>query len=239
MPTGAVCDANAENAGSPVTADDCTTVGGLTQCVTSQGKHCAVSSTGKKFCWTPGETGTKVSGNEAATKSPQGATINPPTTPPKNNGEWQQTASGTASVSGSGGTTTYNVTNYTSNYGTEGTGGGAEGEGDGEGGGEGDGDVPGEGVGDLYEPTDKTTESVYGAFKDGVQDAPIFAAATGFLGGCSGGGQCPNETWDGGDYAGTFDLSQLCSGPLAALFGYAGWVFLGCMGIVAFRWALL
>lgn len=131
-PTGAVCSGG-EAAPQAVTQDDCTTIGNLTQCVTSSGKHCAVSSTGRKFCWTPGETGAKASGNEAATKSPQGVTINPPAKPPANGGQWQETATGTATVNGSGGSTTYNVTNHTSNYGAEGEGGGAEGEGDGEG----------------------------------------------------------------------------------------------------------
>lgn len=133
-PTGAVCTASDIQASAEVTQDDCQTIGSLTQCVTPQGKHCAVASTGKKFCWTPAETGTKVSGNEAATKSPQAATVNPPATPPKNGGQWQQGSTGTVTVGGSSGSTTYNVTNHTSNYGTEGDGGGAEGdEGDGSG----------------------------------------------------------------------------------------------------------
>ncbi|MFA1730781.1 hypothetical protein [Xanthomonas campestris] len=128
--------------------------------------------------------------------------------------------------------------------------GGGDGDGDGDGGtpgdgdgttpGEGDGDGPGDGIGDLYKGNGKTAASVYADFKGKIGKAPIFKAAEGFFGGCGGGGgTCPNATWDGGEWAGKYDLSQLCTGALGELLGYAGWVFVACMGIVAFRWALL
>ena len=66
-----------------------------------------------------------------------------PPAPPANNGQWQETASGQSQTKGaSGSATTYNVTNYTSNYGAEGDGGGEGEGGDGEGEGDGDGDQP-------------------------------------------------------------------------------------------------
>lgn len=236
-PTGESCSYG-DGTGEALTQDQCVQQGSLTQCVKSDGKQCAVSSSGKQFCWSPGEAGTKSSGNEGATKSPASANINAPKAPPANGGDWQQAGQGTSSTTAGGNTTNYNVTSWTSSYGSEGNGGG-DGDGDGDGDGEGDGDGPGSGVGDLYDPSDKTVESVFSDFKGKVQDAPIFKSATGFLGGCSGGGQCPNETWDGGVWAGKFDLSQLCSGALGTLMNFAGFVFLAAMGAVGFRWALL
>lgn len=240
-PTGDTCTAGA-GSGSPVTQDDCVAQGGLTQCMKADGRQCAVSSSGKQFCWQPSEAGTKKSGNEAATKSPVNTAINAPTTPPANGGTWTTTAQGTSSTTSSSGTSNFNVTNWTSDYGSAGSGGGAEGDsgsGDGDGD-DGDGDAAGAGIGNLYEGEGKTVASVFADFKGKISDAPIMSAADGFLGSCGGGGgSCPNETWDGGDYAGQFDLGQLCTGPLAALFQYAGYVFLACIGIVAFRWALL
>ena len=76
-------------------------------------------------------------------------------------------------------------------------------------------------------------------FKSAIEGAPILSKVKGFFGGCTGGGSCPNETWDGGQYAGKFDLSSLCSGVLLGLFQFAGFVFLAGMSVVALRWALL
>lgn len=138
VPTGDVCNA-ASGENPTAETEHCATVGEMTQCLQADGRHCAVTKSGRRICWRANETGTKVSKNEAATKSPEGAGINAPTVPPANNGNWEQTGTGTTSVSTGGGTTNnYNVTNYTSNYGTDGSGGGAEGDPDT--GGEGDGD---------------------------------------------------------------------------------------------------
>lgn len=240
-PTGGVCTYG-EDIGETVTENECAQVNDLTMCITPQGKHCAASSSGKLFCWEPGEAGTKVSQNEAATKAPATTQVKPPATPPKNNGDWQPSGSGTVTESKGGSTTTYNVVNYTSNYGPSGSGGGAEGESGNGGGGDGGGEdwgTPGPGVGDVYQGTDKTVSSVFNAFHDTIKETPMMRSASAFFGGCNGGGQCPNETWDGGDFAGRFDLSQLCSGPLGTLLNYAGWVFLAAMGAVALRWSLL
>lgn len=182
-PTGEVCSGTDENVGA---SGQCTQVSGLTQCVTADGKHCTVASSGKRFCWNPKETGTKVSSNEAATKSPSSVAVNNPPVPPKNNGQWVQTGSGTASVTSGGSTTTYNVTNHTSNYGNEGSGGGAEGEGgDGEGEGEGDGqpewtkgDEPAR---EDEGPEDDVTDFGIGVSPDLLDREEIF-----------GGGSCPS-----------------------------------------------
>lgn len=122
-PDGGVCDGG--GGPSQITSPFCKTQGGLTQCVTQDGKHCAKSSSGKLFCWSPNETGTKVNGNEGATKSPADKPNNPPPIPPPNNGNWEQTGSGTTSVTNNNGdTTNYTTNNYTSSNGTEGNGGG-------------------------------------------------------------------------------------------------------------------
>lgn len=124
--------------------------------------------------------------------------------------------------------------------------GGGTGPGDGDGGGTGPG--PGEGgdgggtgptTGRLYKKSGKTVQKVLAEFKTAIEGAPILSKVKGFFGSCTGGGSCPTATWDGGQYAGKFDLGSLCSGPLLQLFQYAGFVFLAGMGVVALRWALL
>lgn len=110
------------------------------------------------------------------------------------------------------------------------------GTGEGEGG---DGGAPGPTTGRLYKKSGKTVQKVLADFKTAIEGAPILSKVKGFFGSCTGGGSCPTATWDGGQYAGKFDLGALCSGPLLQLFQYAGFVFLAGMGIVALRWALL
>ncbi|WP_152543260.1 attachment protein [Stenotrophomonas sp. RIT309] len=112
------------------------------------------------------------------------------------------------------------------------------GTGEGEGG-DGDGGAPGPTTGRLYKKSGKTVQKVLAEFKTAIEGAPILSKVKGFFGSCTGGGSCPTATWDGGQYAGKFDLGALCSGPLLQLFQYAGFVFLAGMGIVALRWALL
>lgn len=145
-PTGGVCDGDTDGTGTPVTSEECHTQGTLTQCIMPNGKHCAVASTGKKFCWQPTEHGTKQDGNEAATKSPSGAPVNPPPIPPPNNGNWQETGSGTVTVNNNGNTTTSNVTNFTSSNGATGDGGGSTNPDGSENPGEGDGEEDGNGT---------------------------------------------------------------------------------------------
>ncbi|MDH0274186.1 MULTISPECIES: hypothetical protein [Stenotrophomonas] len=137
-----------------------------------------------------------------------------------------------------------------------GDGGGGTGPGDGDGGGTdpggGTGPGPGPGTGEggegggagpttgrLYKKSGKTVAKVLADFKAGIEGAPILSKVKGFFGTCTGGGSCPTASWDGGQYAGKFDLASLCSGPLLQLFQYAGFVFLAGMGVVALRWALL
>lgn len=127
--------------------------GTLTQCVTQDGKSCAVSSTGKSFCWDPNERGTKTSGNEAATKTDAGKPPTMPPVPPKNGGEWENKGEANVSITNNTTNTTNNYTtnSWQSSYGSAGSGasgGGAQGEpnsGSGDGSGKEDGEGDGEG----------------------------------------------------------------------------------------------
>lgn len=236
-PTGSVCSGQFGE-GQAVTQDDCQTLGTLTQCVTAQGKHCAVASSGKKFCWNPGETGTKVSGNEAATKSPQGATVNDPPVAPKNNGSWTQTGQGSVSTTSGGTTNNYSVTNHSSSYGPQGQGGGAEGEGSGdEGDGDDEGGEPGEGLGDFYDGTDKTIDSVMSNFYGAVTATQFIGSVTSFMS-ASGGGSCPTFSLAASDWwdAQTFDAH--CSGTFLTLLQAMGWVVFALACYVAVKIAV-
>lgn len=129
---------------APLTDDQCVQQGNLTQCAKADGRHCAKASTGKEFCWNPNETGTKKSGNEAATKAPQNVEVKPPKDPPANQGDWQKEAESTSSTKSGGTMKNYSITSWGSSYGKEGKGGGAEGDGGSDGNG-GDGGGDGEG----------------------------------------------------------------------------------------------
>lgn len=241
-PDGGVCDSG--TGPSQITSPFCKTQGGLTQCVTQDGKHCAQASTGKLFCWSPNETGTKVSGNEGATKSPQGKPNNPPPIPPPNNGNWEVTGSGTTSITNNNGdTTNYTTNNYTSSNGTQGDGGGttnpdgSENPGDGEGDDDGPG-APGSGVGDLYDGNgDKTVGSVFNNFRGRVGASPIVSAVDSFFT-VNVGGACPVFTVPASDYWDSMTLDQHCSGGIAQSLSYIGWVLLAGAAIGAAIWAL-
>lgn len=246
-PSGETCTTGTPLGPYDPNQEVCKSTGGShAECVKPNGDHCVVSASGANLCWKPKETGERMTtdGKTGADREIAPAT---PTPPSNQENPTQEGPTSTTTINGD----TYNTsifsgTGNTGGQGNTGTGGkdtgGTSKPGTGTGDGEGDGesDAPGQGVGDgLYTGSDKTVGSVFSTFKGRVEGSPLIGAATGFFAGCSGGGSCPNETWDGGDYAGQHDLSSLCSGPLASLLGYAGWICLAGMGAVGFRIALL
>lgn len=238
-PTGDVCT-QASTDDSEVAADDCTTVGSLTQCVTKEGKHCAVASTGKKFCWTPAETGAKVSGNDAAVKSPQGVNVNTPQQAPSNGGEWEQKSQGQVTTgAGSGPGTTNNVTTFQSNYGGTGNGGGAEGDPEGGEGGENGGAGPGTGdtAGDLYTPSTDTVEGLMSTYWNSAKQTEAVSYINTFLGSCAYAGTCPQMTYEA-EYMGKVSFTQLCDGSLGSILVWAGFVVLAVAAYGGFRIAI-
>lgn len=217
----------------------CASRPGMTECVKPDGEHCVTGAAGSTLCWKPDLTGPRITADGTYAGDREVAPATP--TPPPNQAESAQIASSQTTING----TTYNTTTWsgTGNTGGQGTTGGGQDSGvggDGSGNGEdGSGDGAGPGVGELYTGTGDTVSSVFAKFKTEVQGAPLLNSASNFLGGCSGGGQCPNETWDGGEWAGKHDMSALCTGALASLLGFAGWVMMAGFAAVALRWALL
>lgn len=241
-PTGDVCTYDASKDATEVTEDQCHRTGTLTQCVTKDGKHCAVASTGKKFCWEPTETGTKVSGNEAATKAPQGSEISAPPKPPTDGGDWQSSGSGSMSGGSGGSSNGYDITGWNSNGDGNGSGegGGGEGggDGDGKGDGEGNGDNPGSGVGDLYKGTDKTVAGLMGKFYAQASNAPVMKGITNFMGINGGGGTCPVFTLPASDYWKAMTFDAHCSDKWLELLKAMGWIVLAIAAYVAVRIAV-
>lgn len=258
VPSGSTCTVG----NSPIASDGqaCATQGSLTQCVKPDGRHCATSSSGKEFCWQPGENGIKASGNEAATKSPPNTEIKAPPLPPNNGGEWTQTGQSTVTTTVNNNTQTSNVTGWQSSYGSQGqgaNGNGANGEGNsgngsgsglgnGNGNGNGNGDDdedddgpggPGAGVGDLYSPTDKTVASVFGAFKARVSGAPLISAINSFFTVNASGG-CPVFNVPGSDYWSAMSYDAHCSGGFLEALQAIGWVLMAVAAFFAAMWAL-
>ena len=250
-PTGGTCSlGDGVVAVQEQTEDQCQQQGNLTQCLTADGRTCAVASSGKKFCWEPTESGIKASGNEAATKAPEGTSIKPPPKAPNNGGDWQQGGTGTVSVTTGGVTNNYNTTNWNSSYGNQGSGangGGADGEGNGGSGdgsgeeGEGDGDgwgEPGAGVGDLYDGTDKTIGGLMGNFWAQINAVPLAQSVTRFMGVGNGGGACPVFTVGATTYWETMTFDAHCSGNWLAVLQAMGWIVFAIACYVAVRIAV-
>lgn len=248
VPTGDVCSANDGGGGTEVTEEECHTQGNLTQCIRPDGKHCAQASTGKRFCWSPSEAGTKQEGNEGATKSPTGTAINPPKNPPPNGGDWTSTGSGGMSNTSGGTTNNYTITNWNSSYGNTGNGGGStnpdgseNGNGDGDGDGEDDGNGPGpstgESLGDLYTPTEDTAASLMQAFFNAAGDTALLSQIGTFFGNCGYAGTCPQWSYET-DFTGNMTFAQLCDGTIADILNFAGFCVLAVAAFGAFRIAI-
>lgn len=222
-----------------------TSSGALTQCVSPNGQQCVISAKGDRLCWNPGETGQRMTqdGSLGADNKPQGQ----PTTPPPAQQNPQNVSNSTTTINNS--TTVTSVFTGSGNSGGQsntGSGGrdaspgSGSGSGNGDGNGDGDGPgAPGGQPGRFYESNGKGISEAYDAFAQKAHESPLIGAVGNVLGGCSGGGACPVETWDGGDYAGTHSLAEWCSGPLAALLAAAGYVLLAGMGAIALRIGLL
>ncbi|HEY4557766.1 MAG TPA: hypothetical protein VIG82_06210, partial [Enteractinococcus sp.] len=185
FPTGESCTVGEIPEPATGQQDACVQQGTLTQCLRDDGQHCTSASNGKQFCWPPGENGIRTSGNEAASKIPEGAASKLPPVAPTNGGDWQQIgqAQVTHTTTVNNQTTTNNSTinHYNSTYGNAGgnaSGGGAVGDkggtgsgsGNGSGNGNGDGDGDGDGpgspggqLGDLYTSDGKTVAGVFQA----------------------------------------------------------------------------
>src|SRR5690606_33063871 len=81
--------AEAQNEAGPKTPE-CTALGnGQTACMKPNGDYCATASTGKTFCWAPGQEGAQVDGEQAQVKGKTGDPVKPPdaVVPDK---EWQR-----------------------------------------------------------------------------------------------------------------------------------------------------
>ncbi|SBV35994.1 putative Phage-related protein [uncultured Stenotrophomonas sp.] len=234
--------------------EQCTQQDNLTQCMKPDGRHCAVASSGKEFCWQPGENGIKASGNDAATKSPQGKEAKPPPLPPNNGGDWEQKAQSTVVESKDGASNTSNVTSWGSSYGSQGqgaSGNGASGEGKGGsgsgsglggGGGNGDGDDDGaggvgDGAGDFYASNGKTVSDVFQAFKARVSASPLIDAVQGFFT-VNTGGACPTFTVPASEYWEAMTYDAHCSGDFLAALQAIGWVLMAVAALAAAYWAL-
>lgn len=243
-PSGAACTLNQPP--KPNKPQECAPVAGQTVCLKETGEYCATASTGKQICWQPGETGEKTTENVKQKRDAGPSPIPPNLSLPNGDTLTQSgdpmTTTITKSNSPGGPTTTITTTttNYVTTNGTNaGTGNSGEpsdgtGSGDDEGEGEGPGE-PGEGVGDLYEDSDKTVGEVFAAFKTRIENAPIVSAASGYLTVSVGGG-CPVWTtpaappfWD----AMAFNFH--CSGAFADVLALCGWVLLAVAAFQAFK----
>lgn len=245
-PTGQTC-AVGEGDGLSENPQECVPVAGQSVCMKPDGKHCYSASTGRQICWQPGETGEKNDGDIRQGRSPGESPISPQPIPGDT-----LTPTGdpitTTTTTGTGRTITTTTQNYSTGSGADagkggqGESGTGDGSGSGNGNGDGDGDgdedgpgQPGEGVGDLYESDGTTIDGVIANFRTKVMQSPLIGAASGFMGNCSFGGQCPVWTYDGGEYMGALTFDALCNGALQGLLSYGGYIVLALGAFAAFR----
>lgn len=228
------------------TKETCTATGSnYKECVKPDGQHCVTGAKGSVLCWQPGETGTRQTGDGSlaaaraiapATPAISTAIQNPTTvantTTTINNTTYNTTtATGTGS---SGGQANLGTGGRTGN-GTGTTDGTGQGTGDGEG--EGDDDDGGEagpGVGELYDKSDKTVESIVEAWWAVMQETPIFDQINVFFGNCGYSGACPNWSYES-TYTGPLSFTQLCDGTIGELLQYAGFIIMAVAAWAAFK----
>lgn len=262
-PTGKTCDASKPGSSSARKTDEdhCQTSGSLTQCVSSNGQHCATSARGNKYCWGVKESGSQTSPdhNEVAIKSPSDVSISAPSSPPADGGKWQVTAQDHLSTKDNGGASTdYSVTTLSSTgssssqshhagqgdgggtgssgNGNASQGGGQDGQGDG---GQDDSSNAGSGaaMGHLYTKSGKTMESVISAFKAQVSSTELVSSIKGFMS-VPGGGVCPVFTLPATAYWDTLTLDIQCSSAFQALLRACGAVILAIASYCAIRIAV-
>jgi hypothetical protein len=92
---------------------ECTALGaGQTGCKKPNGDYCATASTGKTFCWTPGQEGAQVDGEQAQVKGETGDPVKPPdvAVPDK---DWQRKEGHQVAECTASNCKTFNVTNFT------------------------------------------------------------------------------------------------------------------------------
>ncbi|WDK56294.1 hypothetical protein JH296_10595 [Xanthomonas campestris pv. campestris] len=247
-PTGATCTYG-DGSGQAVKDQDCVKSGTLTMCIRADGKNCATASTGKQFCWSPGESGVKKAdnNNQAATKSPDNTSINAPKDAPANGGDWTVTGQGSVSESRGGTSTTSNVTTFDSSYGKDGTGkgdgtgtGGGSGDGDGDGDDDGEDDEAGgvgEAPGDFYKPTELTVSSLMGEYYTKVSNTPVLGAIKSFMV-VNGGGSCPVFSMPATQWTPALSFDAHCSGTVYSVLQTMGWVLLAIVAFFAVRIAV-
>lgn len=255
-PTGATCSSGDAKA-APTTGDEdqCVQDAVLTQCIKKDGTICTGKN--KQFCFKPGESGIKTSGNEAASNVPDGKATKAPPVPPANGGDWEKIGDALVKISETkGGTTTTSnstINNYSSSYGSSGSGAsgngangqsnGGSGDGSGKGDGKGDGDGDGDGAGstapmsELYKKSDKNVESVLSDFYSKVQAAPIMGGISSFMT-VPGGGSCPVFSLSASRYWQAMSYDGHCSGSFLAFLHAAGYVILAIAAYFALRIAV-
>lgn len=231
-PNRSICNTVASNAD-----------GSVSQCVRPDGTVCA-SMGSSRLCYAPGETGERMTsdGKLATNRVNQGQTP----TPPANQQNPQQIGSSTTIINNT--TTTTAIFGGSgakpgqSNVGVGGSDGAGSGSGNGNGNGEGEGDDDGpggvgSGVGDFYEGSGKTLESVASAHANAIRSSHIYQFATGFVTAPNLGGSCPvfNITF----FEQAINVDVFCHPQMVTVLGYVGIFILAVFAWAAFRIAIL
>lgn len=247
-PTGAACTTDSVLKPHDATKSVCQSTGAaFKECVKPDGSHCVTGAKGSVLCWQPGETGQRAveDGSLAADrqKAPTTPAISTSITSPTTVGTTTTTinhttyntvtATGTGNTGGQGNTGTGGRTGNGTGT-SDGTG---QGTGDGEGEGSDDDGNAGPGLGDLYEASDDTAESVLSGFYDEVSATPIVESVTGFMQ-VSGSGSCPAFNVPATAYWQAMTYSAHCEGAFLAFLQAMGWVIFAMASYVAVKIAI-
>ena len=236
--------------------ENCGYVNGVNMCFNDE-KNCGVVN-GEKVCVQspePGQWGPQNSAPDGCFQDAAGKTLcvnddtvktENTTTETTDNGDGTQTTTTTTetstNVAGEGTTTTTTISDGQGNSTTTTTMSGNEPLGDGSGSGDGEGDdwgaYQGDGPGDLYEPTEKTYETVLTQFSNRIQAASVVSGVTGFFD-VNVSGSCPDWSIPATDMTPAISVNIQCSSAAYEMYGIAGLVVLAMAGFTAFRWAIL
>ena len=124
-----LCPGNTPNTpddAGPDKTEECKPIAGMSMCLKGNGDQCLVASSGKKFCWTPGQPSNEVNGNDAVATDPTAPP--PPNQPPADGTGWKppQTPTPTTSATGGSSGPRTTIVNVTTSVGTGSNGGGGD-----------------------------------------------------------------------------------------------------------------
>lgn len=242
-PTGQACGSQPPPEPFDPNRPTCNPVpGNMIECVKPNGQHCITGSTGASNCWSPFETGPRLTADGTLGGDREVAPTTP--TPPTNQTNSTVTTTTNTTINNNTYNTSISTGSGISGAGQVGSGvkGDSNGDGklgEGESGGDGDTDFGnvGAGVGTLYTKSTDTVGSLMTGFFTQLNATPIAQGITNFMM-VQGGGTCPVFVLPASRWWDSMVLDMHCNGDFYNFLLACGWVIFAMASYVAVKMAM-